>query len=102
MKRKITYLLDNFFDWIDEKNICIGDLKFCSWVVYTNKKRKRELDLDPDCEHCYFGWDCTSYEGECEDCGCYIDHDFNTSKWICALPQWIKELIVKIKGWDKW
>ena len=100
MKKKIINLLDNFFDWLDEKNIHIGDLEFCSWVVYSQEKRKRKLDLDPDCENCYFGWDCTSYEGECEYCGCYIDHDFNLSKFYCAIPWRIKKLIKKVKGWE--
>jgi len=100
MKEKIIDLLDNFFDWLEEKKFHIGDLEFCSWVTYTKKRRKREFYLEPNCENCYFGWECTSYEGECEDCGCYINYEFNTPKFFCALPRKIKKLINKIKGWE--
>lgn len=100
MKSKIIYLLDNFFDWIEEKNIHIGNLEFCSWVVQSHGKRKRKFDLAPDCENCFFGWDCTSYEGECEDCGCYINYEFDTPKIFCVLPWKIKKLIKKVKGWE--
>lgn len=100
MKKKMTNLLDNFFDWINEKNIHIGNLELGAWTVYSNEGKRIELDLDPDCEHCPFGWDCTSYEGECEDCGCYINYEFDTPKFFCALPRWIKKLIKKVKGWE--
>lgn len=100
MDKKIINLLDNFFDWIDEKDIHIGDLEFCSWVVYNNKGRHRKLNLDPDCEHCHFCYEYGSYEGECIDCGCYIDHDFNVSKLYCAIPWKIKMLIKEVKGWE--
>ena len=100
MKKKITWWLDNFFEWLEEKNIHIGDLEFCTSVYYTPKGRKRNFDLCPDCENCHFGWDCTSYEGECEDCGCYIDHDFDVSKFYCAIPWRVKKLIKKVKGWE--
>lgn len=101
MKKKIINLLDDFFDWLDRKNIHIGDLEFFTCrTVYLNGKCKREFDLDPDCENCFFSWECISYEGECEDCGCYIDHDFNVSKFYCAIPWRIKKLIKKIKRWE--
>lgn len=51
MKRKIINLLDDFFEWLDGKNVHIGDLEFCSWVVYSREKRKRKLDFEPDCEN---------------------------------------------------
>ena len=100
MKTKLVILLNKFVDWINEKKICIGDLELGAWTVYSNKGKRIDLCLVPDCEHCYFGWDCTSYEGDCEDCGCYIDHDFNVSKFYCAIPWRIKKLIKKIKGWE--
>jgi hypothetical protein len=100
MKEKIIDLLDNFFDWLEEKNAHIGDLDFCSWVTYTNKRRKREFYLEPDCENCHFGWEYTSYEGECEDCGCCINYEFDTPRIYCALPRRIKKLIKKVKGWE--
>ena len=100
MKKKITNLLDNFFEWLEGTNVHIGNLEFWTATFYTTKGRKREFDLCPNCENCCFGWDCTSYEGECEDCGCYIDYEFNTPKIFCALPWRIKKLIKKVRGWE--
>ena len=101
MKKKITDLLDNFFDWLEEKKIHIGDLEFYHFITYKmNGKRERSIGFCPNCDNCYFAWGYTSYEGECEDCGCYIDHDFEVSKFFCALPWRIKKLIKKVKGWE--
>ena len=101
MKKKITDLLDYFFEWLEEKNVHIGDLEFYHFITHKrNGKRERTIGFCPDCEHCFFGWDCTSYEGECEDCGCYINYEFNTPKIFCALPWRIKKLIKKVKGWE--
>lgn len=57
------------------------------------------LWYDNDCEECPCGWECRSYEGECDDCGCLIskDGDFTAPTIICAMPTWIKRLIMKIK-----
>ena len=101
MKKKIISWLDNFFEMLDDKKLHIGDLEFYHFIVYRgNGKRDRTIGFCPDCENCIFGWDYTGYEGECYDCGCYIDHDFNVSKFYCAIPWRIKKLIKKVKGWD--
>lgn len=101
MKRKIINLLDDFFDWLDEKNIHIGDLEFYHIIIHRiNGKRERHIGFCPNCENCYFSWEYRSYEGECEDCGCYIDYEFNTPKFYCAIPWRIKKLIKKLKRWD--
>ena len=59
-----------------------------------------ELHLwyDNDCEHCPCGWEYRSYEGECEDCGCLVskDGDFTTPTFVCMLPNWIKNIILKL------
>lgn len=52
---------------------------------------------DRDCEYCPMGWEDRSYEGECNDCGCLFDYDFNVPIWKCMLPDWIKKLIIKHK-----
>jgi len=46
------------------------------------------------------GWDSFSYEGECEDCGCCFNYEFDVPIWKCALPDWVKKIIKKMKGWD--
>ena len=92
--------IKNLIKWLTRKGFHIGDLCLGFMEVISNKKEEFHVYLDPDCEHCIFGWDCTSYEGECEDCGCYIINDFNTPKFYCALPRWIKKLIKKVKGWE--
>ena len=56
--------------------------------------------LERDCENCPFGWECSSYEGECEDYGCYINYNFNVPLIICMLPERLKLLIKKMKGWE--
>lgn len=74
-----------------------------NYVAYENGKRNEwtELSLwyDRDCEHCPCGWEHRSYEGECEDCGCLIskDGDFSAPTFVCMLPSWIKNIIIKIK-----
>lgn len=52
---------------------------------------------DCDCEYCPMGWEDRSYEGECNDCGCLFDYDFNVPIWKCMLPDRIKKLIIKHK-----
>ena len=52
---------------------------------------------DRDCEHCPMGWEDRSYEGECNDCGCLFDYDFNVPIWKCMLPRWLKNIILKHK-----
>lgn len=100
MKIRNIKIVGNFLEWLDEKHFHIGDLEFGTWIIWSAKGEEREIDFDPDCEHCIFGWESRSYEGECEDCGCYIDYEFNTPKFFCALPWRIKHLIKKIKRWD--
>ena len=40
---------------------------------------------DRDCEHCPMGWEDIGYEGECEDCGCLFDYEFNVPElWKCV------------------
>ena len=50
---------------------------------------------DRDCGNCPMSWEDRSYEGECNDCGCLFDYDFNVSTWKCMLPKWIKRMIAK-------
>lgn len=54
---------------------------------------------DNDCENCPCGWEVSSYEGECGDCGCLLDPrgGFNVSTWKCMLPKWIKRAFVRHK-----
>lgn len=83
----------------------IGNLKMQTFHYgsYEDGKHKdwTELHLwyDIDCENCPFGWECRSYEGECIDCGCLVskDGDFSTPTWICMLPNWVKNIILKLK-----
>lgn len=53
---------------------------------------------DCDCEYCPMSWENRGYEGECNDCGCLFDNDFNVPVWKCMLPDWIKRKIAKRKG----
>lgn len=46
---------------------------------------------DRDCEHCPMGWEDIGYEGECEDCGCLFDYEFNVPIWKCMLPRRLKK-----------
>lgn len=34
-----------------------------------------KMQLQADCEHCPLGWEDRGYEGECYDCGCYVNED---------------------------
>lgn len=52
---------------------------------------------ESDCENCPLGWESRSYEGECEDCGCFFDHDFNVPKWKCMLPNFVKKIYLRRK-----
>ncbi len=73
----------------------IGDLKPYKWTEGKNGKRINHYGFEPDCENCPMGWDVFSYEGECQDCGCYFNYDFDVPLWKCALPHWIKKIILK-------
>lgn len=85
----------------------IGNLKlqtfhYGSFDKNGKSKHWTELKLwhDNDCENCPCGWECRSYEGECEDCGCYIskDGDFSAPTLVCMLPNWVKRILLKLKG----
>ena len=73
----------------------IGDMKRSWWSDYGKVK----YCWFCDCENCPFGWDDTGYEGECNDCGCYFNYNFQTPKIVCLLPRWIKRMIKKVKRW---
>lgn len=71
---------------------------------YENDKTKHWTELYCwyvcDCEHCPLSWEDRSYEGECNDCGCFLakkGHD-NASMLICMLPRWIKKILLKHKA----
>lgn len=41
-----------------------------------------------------------SYEGECNDCGCYLakkGHE-EANDIICMMPSWLKIALMKLKG----
>ena len=78
----------------------IGDVVLYRWAGTCNGKTKKHVGLAPDCEHCPISWDSFSYEGECEDFGCFFDHEFNVPMRKCMLPQWVKYLIKKIRKWE--
>lgn len=51
-----------------------------------------------DCENCPLSWEDRSYEGECNDCGCFVYGDlYEGGKPICHLPMWIKQTIAGVK-----
>lgn len=74
-----------------------------NYGLYANGKHKSWSELrlwyDEDCEHCPFGWECRSYEGECDDCGCMVskDGDFGARLWWCMMPTWMKNIVVSMK-----
>lgn len=78
----------------------IGVLELFSWNEVKNGKQKKYFGIDRCCEDCVMGWDSFSYEGECEDCGCCFNYEFDVPIWKCALPDWVKKIIKKMKGWD--
>lgn len=71
-----------------------------------NGKRKHWTELrcwyEPDCEYCSLSWEDRGYEGECNDCGCYMaeyGNDYPKTMLICMLPRWIKKILLKkVKG----
>lgn len=81
----------------------IGDKAFRVWHENINGKIKTHCYWESDCENCPFSWEDRSYEGECNDYGCYYDRDSELSAptIICLLPHWVKEWIKKRKGWDE-
>lgn len=88
-----------------EVNKSVGNMKITSvrygkpikdsdkWEHYT----EITCWYDRNCENCPMGWEDRGYEGECDDCGCLFNHDFNVPAWKCMLPRWIKNIIVKLK-----
>ena len=79
----------------------IGNMVLQKSTYYEiNGKHVTKHYLEPECETCPFGWDCYSYEGECEDYGCYVNYEFDVPLIVCMLPERIKRLIKKIKEWD--
>lgn len=84
------------------------DKKIRNVSIYTvscsdPRKNRRWTDLhiwyERNCEYCPLAWEDRSYEGECEDCGCLFDKDFNVPIWKCMLPKRLKEIIKHKKGW---
>lgn len=74
----------HYGNWIDGKNVTYSELHI--WY-------------DNDCEYCPCCWEDRSYEGECNDCGCRLarkGHE-EASTFICMLPTWIKNALIKIK-----
>ena len=72
---------------------------------FENNKHKHWTELhcwyEPDCECCPLSWEDSSYEGECNDCGCYMaeySNDYPKSMLICMLPRWIKKILLKKVG----
>lgn len=70
---------------------------------FENDKPKHWTELhcwyECDCEHCPSSWEDRSYEGECNDCGCFLakkGHD-NAPMLICMLPKWIKKILLRYK-----
>lgn len=86
-------------------NKCIGNVNITSQGYAVPKYDSEGIEhytviscwYDKDCEHCPMGWEDMSYEGECNDCGCSFDYNFNVPFWKCMLPKWIKRIIIKIK-----
>ena len=56
----------------------IGVLELFSWNEVKNGKQKKCFGIDRCCEDCIMGWPI----------------------WKCALPDWVKEIIKKMKRWD--
>lgn len=77
----------------------IGDTESYKIEYIQNGKKIVKRGLEPDCEHCCMGWEDRGYEGECNDCGCCFNYEFDVPIWKCVLPYWVKRLIKKIKGW---
>lgn len=79
-------------------NVRITSIRY-SKPIKNSDKRKSYTEIfcwyDRDCENCPCGWESRSYEGECNDCGCLFNYDFNTPVWKCMLPKWIKNIIVR-------
>ena len=84
----------------------IGNLKLetLHYGSYVDEKYKEWTGLhlwyDNDCENCPCCLECRNYDGECEDCGCLLskDGDFSTPILVCMLPNWIKKIILRLKG----
>lgn len=79
----------------------IGNIKICSfhygdcssgeWKNWTEIK----CFYEQNCEDCPLGWEDRSYEGECYDCGCLFDKDFDVPVWKCMLPKFVKKLYLR-------
>lgn len=72
---------------------------------FENDKHKDWTELhcgyECDCEHCPLSWEDRGYEGECNDCGCYMAEypdDSPKTILICMLPKWIKRILLRYKG----
>lgn len=80
----------------------IGNFSIVAFRFSDLKKGKEWTEVQCcyrcDCESCPMGWESRSYEGECEDCGCLFDKDFNVPIWKCMLPNWVKKIIIRWKG----
>lgn len=78
---------------ITSHRICIPNLKTEKSEHYT----EIHCWYDRNCEDCPMGWEESSYEGECEDCGCLFNYSFDVPIWKCMLPRWIKRIIIKLR-----
>lgn len=82
----------------------IGDTESYKIEYIQNGKKIVKRGLEPDCEHCCMGWEDRGYEGECNDCGCYMakrGNDYPKTMLICMLPRWIKKIFLKKVGVNK-
>lgn len=82
-------------------NLRLGNIRITTTNYWDPRRKKNphytELSIwyDEDCEHCPCGWEDRSYEGECNDCGCYLSKKgYEVAPvWKCMLPNWIKNIV---------
>ena len=55
-----------------------------------------EMKLQADCEYCPLGWEERGYEGECYDCGCYVNEDVEWCK------KTFNQRLIKAKEMEKY
>lgn len=71
-------------DWTDGKHITYSEL---------------HLWYDNDCKYCPCCWEDRSYEGECNDCGCWLARKCHEEPpiIICMLPYWVKNMLLRLR-----